>query len=145
VDPDQNTDQNQSQQVAPPTEPSKKIILLIEDDPLLVRMYKDKFENEGFKVSVSDNGEEGLTLVQNERVDMIILDILMPKLSGLDFLRRLRQNGKTKDIPVIVLSNLSQREDQEKALNLGVKEYLLKANLTPSQVVEKIRFHLKTS
>jgi len=123
-------------------EPAKKTILLIEDDPLLVKMYREKFEMEGFRVISAEDGEKGLDAAFNEKVDIVILDLLIPRLSGMDFLKKLRESEMSKDLPVIVLSNLSEREEQDKARQLGVKEYLLKANLTPTQVVEKIKLYV---
>ncbi len=122
---------------------SNKTVLLIEDDPMLTKMYQTKFESEGYKVLIALNGEEGLNTALLEDVGIIILDLLMPKLSGLDFLTKLRQEPKGKEIPVLVLTNLTQKEDQQKASDLGVKEYLVKSNLTPTQVLEKVNLYLK--
>lgn len=119
-----------------------KIVLLIEDDPLLVNMYRSKFENEGFNLLVAENGEEGLGLALKENVDIIILDIMLPKISGTDMLAQLRKSSKGKKIPVIVLTNLTEEGEARKALRLGAKEYLTKATLTPTQIVGKIKEHL---
>lgn len=120
----------------------KKMILLIEDDPFLVGMYKEKFSLEGFNVLVAEDGLQGLSFATSRKIDMIILDILIPKLSGIDLLARLRQDEKGKDIPVIALTNLSGSDDEEKIRSYGVKEYLIKSNYTPGQVVEVIRKYL---
>ena len=121
---------------------NKRKILLIEDDPLLVKMYMAKFETEGFEVKSAEDGEEGLKMALMGWADIILLDIMMPKLSGTDMLSKLRQDQKGKDIPVLVLSNLSQQEEAKRALSLGVKEYLIKADYTPSQIVDKIKKYL---
>ena len=118
------------------------MILLVEDDPLLVKMYKAKFTNEGYGVIGALDGEAGLNLALKGGIDIIILDVMMPKLSGIDLLARLRQDDRGKDIPVLMLTNLTQEEEAKKALSLGAKEYLIKANLTPSQVVEKVRKYI---
>lgn len=118
------------------------VILLIEDDSLLLKMYKTKLEKEGFQVLAAEDGQKGLKMALEEKVDFILLDIMMPKISGLDLLTKLRQNPKGKNIPVIVLSNLAQPEKSKKALDLGAKEFLVKANFTPSQVVAKVKQYL---
>lgn len=117
-------------------------ILLIEDDPLLVKMYHAKFVNEGYTVFTADNGVSGLDLALKEVPDFIILDIMMPQMSGIDLLTNLRKDPKGKNVPVIVLTNLSESEEEQKAKDLGVKEYLLKANLTPGEIVEKVKKYL---
>ena len=119
----------------------KTTILLVEDDPFLVKMYKEKFEIEGFNVLVAEDGVEGLKLATQGNIDIIILDILIPKLSGIDLLTRLKNNPKAVNVPILVLTNLTQKEEEVKLLS-GVKEYLVKSDYTPSQVVEKIRMYL---
>ncbi len=121
---------------------SKPTVLLVEDDPLLTKMYKSKFESEGFIFLTANDGVEGLEKAQKEKIDIIILDLMMPKMSGIDLLSNLRSGSKGKNIPVIVLTNLTQVEEKQQALDLGVKEYLVKANQTPGQIVEKIKMYL---
>ena len=120
----------------------KKTILLIEDDTFLVKMYKSKFENEGFIALVAIDGEEGLKLALSEQIDILVLDLMLPKLSGHDLLTRLRKDEKGKSMPVIILTNLSKEDEAKDLYELGAKEYLVKADLTPTQLVEKIRSHL---
>jgi CheY-like chemotaxis protein len=141
----QPTEPVQSQASVPQAQEKQgaAMVLLIEDDPLLTKMYKAKFTTEGFNVLVAQDGEEGLKMALENSPDMILLDIMMPKLSGLDLLGKLREDPKGKDIPVIVLTNLTQQKEAQKALDLGAKEFMVKANLTPSQVVEKIKKYLK--
>lgn len=117
-------------------------ILMIEDDPLLVKMYRTKLASEGFEVIEAHDGEEGLKLALERVPNVIILDIMMPKLSGTDMLRKLREDARGKNIAVIVLSNLSQEEEIKKAMAYGIKEYLVKANFTPSQLVDKVKQYL---
>ena len=119
-----------------------KRILIVEDDSLLSKMYKTKFESEGFDVIVANQGIEGLNFAFSTPPDLIVLDMMMPKLSGIDFLTKLRQNQNTIKTPVIVLSNLSNEEEAMKARALGATEYLVKASLTPGQVVDKVRQHI---
>lgn len=134
-------------QATPPSKPqaattSAKVLLLVEDDPLLINMYQSKFSSEGFQVFTATDGEAGLTLAKSEKPDIIILDIMMPKLDGIEVLRRLRQDPNFQNIPVLMLSNLSEASKQREAMQLGAKEFLVKANLTPTQVVDKIKTHL---
>lgn len=129
-------DQKLKDQTSTPT------ILLVEDDPLLVGMYKEKFENEGLNLLVAEDGEVGLRLATEKNVDFIVLDLLLPKVSGIAMLTELRKTPKGKDMPVIVLTNLSEAQEAKKAVELGAKEYLIKADLTPSQLVEKIKAYI---
>jgi DNA-binding response OmpR family regulator len=124
------------------TQQTQKTILIVEDDPILSRMYTEKFTFEGFKVLVARDGEEALKVTEIEDVDTILLDIMLPRMSGTDFLERFRQVEKNKKIPVIALSNLTEQEERDRAMKLGVKEYLVKAMQTPEQVVVKIKKYL---
>jgi len=119
-----------------------KKILLIEDDTLLVNMYKAKLVSEGFEIMIAHEGEKGLEMALKENPDLILLDMMLPKLSGEDFLKKLQSDPEASKIPVLVLSNLSNPKDSKTAISLGAKEYLVKANLTPGQVVEKVRKYL---
>lgn len=114
-------------------------ILLIEDDPFLLSMYATKFELEGFKIATADNGEKGLEMAVKENPDIILLDILMPKMNGFEVLERLKSDPKIKDVPVILLTNLNQKDEVERGMALGADDYLIKAHFMPSEVVGKIR------
>ena len=114
-------------------------VLLAEDDTFLADIYKKKFEMEGMKVNVCDNGEKCLTEAQKKKPDIIILDILLPKLDGFTALERLKKNPDTKAIPVLLLTNLGQKEDVKKGLSLGAVDYLIKAHFKPTEIVDKIR------
>jgi DNA-binding response OmpR family regulator len=114
-------------------------ILLIEDDPFLLSMYSTKFELENFKVVTAEDGEKGAELVGETIPDIILLDILMPKMDGFQVLEKIKANPKTKDIPVILLTNLNQQEDVERGLELGANDHLIKAHFMPSEVVDKIK------
>lgn len=114
-------------------------ILLVEDDSFLANIYKTKFELEGYQISVSNNGEDGLREAQKKSPDIILLDILMPKMDGFAVLEELKKSDKTKDIPVIMLTNLGQKEDVEKATELGAVDYLIKAHFKPSETLEKVK------
>jgi DNA-binding response OmpR family regulator len=122
----------------------KKIkVLLVEDDTFLSNIYKTKFEMEGFSVTVSDNGEAGLSDAKKKKQDVILLDILLPKMDGFTVLEKLKTDKTVKDIPVILLTNLGQKDDVEKGLKLGAVDYLIKAHFKPSETVEKVRKALK--
>lgn len=125
--------------IIPPANPT---ILIIEDDPLLVNMYKTKLTMEGFNVLTAEDGQQGLRLAVQQKIDFILLDIMMPKMSGIELLTSLRQSIRGKSIPVIVMSNLIDEDKVKQATALGVKEFLVKSNVTPSQVVEKIRQYI---
>lgn len=122
------------------TEVNKKIkkILLVEDDTFLAGMYVTKLEMEGYDVKIADDGEKGVKLAKSENPQLILLDVILPKMSGFDVLKDLKDDKDTKDIPVILLTNLGQREDVQKGLDLGAKDYLIKAHFMPSEVVTKI-------
>lgn len=114
-------------------------ILLVEDDPFLLSMYATKFELEGFKIATADNGEKGLQMASDEEPDIILLDILMPKMNGFEVLEGLKSKEETKNIPVILLTNLNQKDEVERGMALGADDYLIKAHFMPSEVVGKIQ------
>jgi two-component system, OmpR family, alkaline phosphatase synthesis response regulator PhoP len=115
---------------------NKKKLLLVEDDVFLVNMYKSKLEDEGYDLLVANNGEEGLFLAQKEEIDLLILDLMLPKMSGVVLLEKLRETKP--DLPVLILTNLTDEEEAKKTLSLGVKEFVVKSDITPNQLVEKI-------
>ena len=125
-----------------PQKVNQQVILIVEDDPVLAKMYAEKFKFEGFTVLLAKDGEEGLQMALEEKIDLILLDIMLPRLSGVDLLEKLRQNPKGKLQKVVALTNLAEQEEKEKALKLGVKEYLVKAMQTPEVVVEKVKKYL---
>lgn len=118
---------------------NKKKILLIEDDSFLISMYATKFELENFKVVAAEDGEKGLNLAAKEKPDIILLDILLPKMNGFEVLKELKNNKETNQIPVILLTNLSQKNEIEQGLALGAQDYLIKAHFMPSEVMDKIK------
>jgi DNA-binding response OmpR family regulator len=120
-----------------------KKILLVEDEKTLSDMYKTKFEKEGFKVVPVLTGEAVSDFAEKECVDIVLLDIILPKVDGFSALEDLKKNVKTKNIPVVMLTNLGQDEDILKGKKLGAEDYLVKSNLTPAQVVDKIKAILK--
>jgi len=124
--------------------PDKKIkILLVEDEKSIADMYKMKFDREGFEVVYIDNGDGVFKTVVDKKPDIVLLDIILPKVDGFSVLKELKENSKTKKIPVVMLTNLGQEEDIKKGQEFGADGYLVKANLTPTQIVERIKEILK--
>ena len=117
---------------------SKKI-LLVEDEKTLSEMYQTKLEREKFKVISVQDGGQVLEKIKSEKPNLILLDIILPKTNGFDILAEIKANSKLKNIPVIMLTNLGQAEDIKKGKELGAKDYIVKANSTPSQIVEKVK------
>ena len=120
-----------------------KIILIVEDDPVLLKMYSEKLNFEGFEVLNAHDGEEALKVALENKVGIILLDIMLPRMSGTDFLEKYRQDPRGKNTPVVALTNLAEEAERQRALKLGVKEYIVKAMQTPEQVVEKIKKYIE--
>ena len=123
-------------------------ILLVEDDTILVEMYQAKFELEGHQVRVATNGEECLAILKEFEPELILLDILMPKLNGFHVLKEIKKQPSLRQIPIILLTNLGQAEvdmNQELAKALGVNDYLIKSHHTPDEVVQKAVRVMKAS
>jgi DNA-binding response OmpR family regulator len=117
----------------------KQIVLLVEDDEMLHSMYTQKFTKEGYDVLSGYTGAEGVQLAEEKNPDIILLDIIMPKMDGFAALKKLKKNKITADIPVILLTNLGQEEDIRKGKELGAVDYFIKANHTPQEVVDKVK------
>jgi DNA-binding response OmpR family regulator len=118
---------------------AKNTVLLVEDDEMLHTMYTQKFTKEGYDVKSAFNGMEGIQIAEEAQPAIILLDIIMPKMDGFVALKKLKKNDKTKDIPVILLTNLGQEEDIRKGKELGAADYFIKANHTPQEVVDKVK------
>ena len=121
----------------------KKKILIVEDDQTISLMYKTKLEADGFDVLIADNGADVLKLAKEQKPSIVMLDIILPQLDGFSVLEALKKDQATKNIPVAMLTNLGTDEDKIKGEKLGAIDYLVKANLTPAQVEEKIKQYLK--
>ena len=118
----------------------KKIkILISEDDPFLSQMYSEKLEMEGYDISLATDGDAALDKMRLVKPDLVLLDLLMPKKDGFEVLAEKAQSDEIKDIPVIVLTNLSQNEQIKKCYDLGVKDFLIKAYFVPAEVIKKIK------
>ena len=120
----------------------KRKILLVEDDTAIASVYRSRLELEGFDVCEANNGEDALSLAVSEHPDLILLDVMMPKISGFDVLDILRNTPETTNIRVIMLTALSQPKDKERAEQLGVDDYLVKSQVVIGDVVERVRYHL---
>ena len=120
----------------------RKKILLVEDDEALASVYKARLEMEEFVVRWVENGEDALAAAVEYRPDLILLDAMMPKISGFDVLDILKNTPETMNIGIIMLTALSQEKDKQRAEALGVDEYLVKSQVVISDVVERVRHHL---
>lgn len=121
----------------------KKKIMIVDDDSFVMDIYATKLSHEGFEIIESINGLEALKKLTVEKPDMILLDIIMPYMNGLEFLEQIEKDETLKNIPVILLSNLGQKEDVAKGMELGAVDYLIKSHFTPSEVLEKIKNNMK--
>jgi len=118
---------------------NKQKILMIEEDRFLRKIYRNKLTKADFKFIEATNGEEGLNKVISEKPDLVLLDLILPRKNGLDVLIEMKRNKNTKNIPVIILSNLSQESDIKRGLSLGAQEYLVKPEISLSDVVNKVK------
>ena len=120
----------------------QKLILIVEDDDNLASVYETRLQAEGFATKRVPNGEDALQAALSSKPDLILLDVMMPKVSGFDVLDILRNTPETAQVKVIMLTALSQDSDKEKAKSLGVDEYLVKSQVVIADVVDKIKEHL---
>jgi len=114
-------------------------ILLIEDDQFLKNALRVKLEKNNFTVMMASNGQEALDLIENEKPDLIVADLVMPVMDGFDFLTALQGKPEFKDLPIIIASNLSQKDDLERAEKLGAKDFFVKSDMSMETLVEKIK------
>jgi len=120
-----------------------KKILIIEDDKFLRELITQKLIKEGYETLEAVDGEEGIRKVKEEKPDLVLLDLILPGIDGFEVLSKKREDPSLTQIPVIVLSNLGQKEDVERGLKLGAVDYLIKAHFTPGEIIEKIKNALK--
>jgi len=120
-----------------------KRILIIEDDKFLRQLIAQKLLKEGYDVLEAVDGEEGLKKIKEEKPDLVLLDLILPGIDGFEVLSQMNKEDLISQIPVIILSNLGQKEDVERGLNLGATDYLIKAHFTPGEIIEKIKNILK--
>ena len=120
-----------------------KTILIIEDDKFLRELIVRKLNEEDFEVSEAVDGEEGIKKIKEEKPDLILLDLILPGIDGFEVLSQMKKESTLASIPVIILSNLGQKDDVEKGLKMGAVDYLIKAHFTPGEIIEKIKVVLK--
>lgn len=118
-------------------------IAIIEDDSVISQMYRMKFEADNFDVQVASNGKDGVALVEQFSPDIVLLDLQMPVMNGLEALRVIRGSDWGKNIPVLILTNLGEEEAPKEIKALGIHSYIVKADLTPRQVAERVKEALK--
>ncbi len=105
---------------------------------MIVEMYKLRFEEEGFEVTVTDKGSEAIKLAESLKPDIILLDIILPEVDGFNILQTLKSDANTKDLPILLLTNLAQESDKERAMAMGANDYFVKSQHTPSDVLQKV-------
>ncbi|PJE76051.1 response regulator [Candidatus Uhrbacteria bacterium CG10_big_fil_rev_8_21_14_0_10_48_11] len=120
----------------------KTKVLIVEDDPMILDMYVHKFEQEGFTVVSHDRGDGAVELAEKEQPEIVLLDVIMPGLDGFSVLSMMRENENTKNLKVVMLTNLGQDEDKEKGVTLGALGYIVKSSKTPGEVVKEVRNYL---
>jgi len=120
-----------------------KTILVVEDDKFLRELISRKLTGEDFDVLEAVDGEEGIKKIKEGKPDLVLLDLILPGIDGFEFLAKAREDPETSSIPIIILSNLGQREEVDKGLKLGAVDYLIKAHFTPGEIIEKIKNVLK--
>ncbi len=121
---------------------SPKNILLVEDDVVLRNMYEQRLRMDGYNVLSSSNGEEGYEIFQNNKIDLLITDIMLPRLSGTELIEKIRKNIKGRNLKIIAWSNLADDEEKSKVLNLGVLEYLIKNEISLDKLSETVKKYI---
>ena len=120
-----------------------KKILIVEDDKFLRELIIRKLSEEEFDVVEAVDGEDGIKKIKEEKPDLVLLDLILPGIDGFEVLSKMKENSSLSSIPVIILSNLGQREDVERGMKLGAVDYLVKAHFTPGEIIEKVKSALK--
>ncbi len=120
-----------------------KKIIIVEDDKFLRELIVRKVAAEGYGVSEAADGEEGVKKIKEEKPDLVLLDLILPGIDGFEVLTKIKEEPSSAQIPVIILSNLGQKEDIERGLKTGAVDYLVKAHFTPGEIIEKIKNILK--
>jgi len=119
-------------------ENKNKRVLIVEDDPFIADVYVLKLESEGYTVETAEDGVKGLEALKKKKFDVVLLDILMPNLDGFKVLEQIKKNPSVSRTPVIILTNLSQKQDIQKGIELGASDYIIKTKFTPTEVVKTI-------
>lgn len=117
-------------------------ILVVEDDKFYANIYRTKFAKEGYDIRLASDGDEALMMVRERRPDLVLLDLIMPKKDGFETLRELKADAALKDIRVVVFSNLSQEEDVKRVMDAGAHDYIVKANISLQDMVDRVKGYL---
>jgi len=120
-----------------------KKILIVEDDKFLRELISQKLLKEGYDISEAVDGVKAIEVLKNEKPDLILLDLILPGIDGFEVLTKIKADANISSIPVVVLSNLGQKEDIERGLKLGANDYLIKAHFTPGEIIEKVKGIIK--
>ena len=123
--------------------PPKKTILIIEDDKFLRELMAKKLVKEGFTIEEAVDGEEGIRKIKEVKPGLVLLDLILPGIDGFEVLSRIKQDPDISNIPVIILSNLGQKDDVDRGMEMGAADYLIKAHFTPGEIIEKVKGILK--
>lgn len=118
-------------------------VLIIEDDKFLRELMSRKLSSEGFETVEAIDGESGIKKIKEEKPEIVLLDLILPGIDGFEVLAKVKDDPETNPIPVVILSNLGQRDDVERGLKLGAIDYLVKAHFTPNEIIKKVRDVLK--
>jgi|SRR3989344_7271623 len=118
-------------------------IVIVEDDKFLRELITQKILKEGYQVVGAVNGEEGVAKTKEVKPDLVLLDLILPGIDGFEVLRQIKEDPETSKVPVIILSNLGQKDDVERGVQLGASDYMVKAHFTPGEIVAKIKAILK--
>lgn len=113
-------------------------IIIVEDDPMITEIYQKKFSSSGFEVITAGDGDKALALAEREKVDVILLDLIMPEMDGFEVIKKLRGGVCPSETKIIVFSNLSQKEDRDRAMKLGADGFIIKSNYSPSELVKEV-------
>ncbi len=122
-----------------------KKILIVEDEEVLLKLLEQKLIKEGYQVKIARNGEEGLAELKDEKPDLILLDIMMPKMGGFEMMERINQDQSLRGIPVVIISNSGQPVELSRAKELGVKDWLIKTDFDPQEVIDKVKKQIGSS
>lgn len=121
------------------------LVLIVEDEHSLSDIYKISFTHAGFQVELAGDGIECMNKLQNSKPDIILMDIMMPNMNGLDALKKIKEDEKTKNIPVVMITNLAENTQEARALSLGARAYLVKSRYLPMQIVDEVKNILSTT
>jgi two-component system alkaline phosphatase synthesis response regulator PhoP len=122
-----------------------KKIIIVEDEEILRNLLKKKLESEGYEVEVAEDGEEGIRKIREVKFDLILLDIIMPKMGGFDVLEAMQKDENISEIPVVVVSNSGQPVEIDRAQKLGAKDWVVKTEFDPQEVIKKVKEQIGSS